>query len=75
MIGQWIGALLTRKISFPAGSKVHIIGWTWIAKISLYFFPVILLFTVTIGSAENHDTAAYTLTDPPPSLTVERGQP
>ncbi|GFW59231.1 hypothetical protein TNCV_2781621 [Trichonephila clavipes] len=60
------------KFNFPAGNKVCIIEWTLSAKISLYF-PVVLPFRVTIGSAENHDTAAYIMKEPPPCL-IERKQ-
>ncbi|CAL1292055.1 unnamed protein product [Larinioides sclopetarius] len=54
------------------GNEVCITGWTWSAKISLYFSPVVLPFRVTIGPAENYYTAAHIMTDPLPCLTVGR---
>ncbi|GFY09702.1 hypothetical protein TNCV_3696641 [Trichonephila clavipes] len=51
----WISTLSSWKIPSPAGYKICIIGWTWSAKISLFFTPVIHPFRVTMGPAEKHD--------------------
>ncbi|GFV07602.1 hypothetical protein TNCV_4941061 [Trichonephila clavipes] len=48
----WMGALSSCKIPSTVGNKVCIIAWTWSAKISLHFTPVILPFRVTIDPEE-----------------------
>ncbi|GFY08301.1 uncharacterized protein TNCV_1357071 [Trichonephila clavipes] len=59
------GKDLERIISWRKQSSLHH------SKIYLYFSPLIPPFRVTIGTAENHDTA-HIMTDLPPCLTVER---
>ncbi|GFX38364.1 nuclear pore complex protein Nup107 [Trichonephila clavipes] len=69
------GRLSSWKIPSPEGNKVYIIGWTWSAKISLYFYsPVINHSRIMISPAENQDTAAHIMTDPPLCFTVRRSQ-
>ncbi|GFX51052.1 integrase catalytic domain-containing protein [Trichonephila clavipes] len=61
------GPLLYWKIPSPSENKINIIGLTRSAKISLYFFPVILPFRFTIGPAETHDMAVHMAMPTPPS--------
>ncbi|GFT15867.1 hypothetical protein TNCV_3314541 [Trichonephila clavipes] len=63
-------SLLVHRDAIPSRKKVCILGWTWSVKISLHFSPVILPFWVSIDLAENYETTAQIMIDPPPCLTV-----